>query len=264
MKKLLLSFVLCLVFFASSFGQSENNLYKKIDYLQVNQTQLDRFLKVAKNDLESGFTTLLNNDGIQGWYLYKVKYPGGKESTYNFVSITTTSSINELGNHFSDSDAPGFLPSTMSKGGSEQLSKLATLVKSEIWRVENSIYADTGSSPSRYMSMDYMKVAQGKNPDYLMLEDEIAKPIHQERIKRNRMAGWEVHSLILPSGINYGYDFATGNHFNELEHFEFGFNEEIIRQTMGENRNVAELFETIYNTRDLVKVELWELVDHLK
>lgn len=264
MKKLLLSFALCLVFFASSFGQTEDDVYKKIDYLQVNQTQLNRFLNIANKNLVSGFSSLLENDNIQAWCLYKVKFPGGKESTYNFVSITTTSSINNLGNHFSNSDTPGFIPSAISNGGAEQLSKLATLVKSEVWRTENSVYADTGSAPSRYLSMDYMKVAQGKNPDYLMLEDEIAKPIHQERIKQNRMAGWEVYSLILPSGMHYGYNFATANHFKELEHFEFGFNEEIIRQTMGKNSNVPELFETIYNTRDLIKVELWELVKHIQ
>ncbi|PAU94765.1 hypothetical protein CK503_04635 [Aliifodinibius salipaludis] len=264
MKKLLLPFALCFVFFATSFAQTGDDLYKKIDYLQVNQTEFDRFLKVADKDLVSGFRSLLENDDIQAWYLYKVKYPGGQESSYNFVSITTASSIDKLGDHFSASNAPGFVPSAIAKGGAEQLTKLATLVKSEIWRVEDSAFADTGSTPSRYISMDYMEVAQGKDPDYLMLEDEIAKPIHLERIERDRMAGWEVYSLVLPSGMNYGYNFATGNHFKELEHFEFGFNEEIIRQTMGKNSNVPELFETIYNTRDLIKVELWELVDHLQ
>ena len=97
-----------------------------------------------------------------------------------------------------------------------------------------------------------------------MLEDEIAKPIHLESIERGRMAGWQVHSLILPSGMNYGYNFAAGNYFDELEHFEFGFNEEIISQTMGKNSNMPELFDTIYNTRDLVKVELWEIVNYLQ
>lgn len=264
MKKLLLSFALCFVFFASSFGQTGDDLYKKIDYMEVNQTQLDRFLKVVDRDLTSGFSSLLENDDVKGWYLYKVKFPGGEKSNYNFVSITVSSSINNLGDYFSDSNAPGFVPTTTTKGSTEQLSKLATLIKSEIWRVQNSAFADTGSTPSRYMSMDYMKVAPGKDPDYLMLEDEIAKPIHLERIERGRMAGWEVHSLILPSGMNYGYNFATGNYFNELEHFVFGMNEEIIQQTMGQNSNVPELFETIYNTRDLIKVELWELVDHMQ
>lgn len=264
MKKLLLSFLLCFVFFASSLAQPQTDLYKKIDYLQVNQAQLNQFLKVADSDLESGFSSLLDNEDIQGWYLYKVKYPGGKKSNYNFVSITISSSINSFGDYFSDSDLPGFVPSTTSKGGTAQLSKLAALIKSEIWKVENSAYADTGSDPSRYMTMDYMNVASGKDPDYLMLEDEIAKPIHLERIDQGQMEGWEVHSLVLPSGMKYGYNFSTGNYFDKLEHFEFGFNEEIIRQTMGENSNVPELFDTIYKTRDLVKVELWELINYLQ
>lgn len=117
-------------------GKSQDSHYKKIDYLQVNQTQLDRFLKVADRDLVSGFSSLLENDDVQGWYLYKVKYPGGEKSNYNFLSITISSSINRLGDYFSESNAPGFVPSSTSKGGTEQLSKLATLIKSEIWRIE--------------------------------------------------------------------------------------------------------------------------------
>lgn len=264
MKKLLFSIVLCLVFFASSFGQVQQNDYRKIDYLNVEQAQIDKFVQMAHEEFKSSFNTLLESGDIKTWCIYKVKMPGGKTSDYNFVSITTSSSIEMLGDHFSENTSPGFIPSEMDDGRQRQLAKVASLVKSEIWKIENSAYADTGATPSRYMTMDYMNVALGKDLDYLMLEDEIAKPIHLKRIERDQMAGWEVYDLILPGGINYGYNFATGNHFDELKHFEFGFNEEIIRQTMGENSNVPELFETIYNTRDLVKIELWELVDHLQ
>lgn len=264
MKNLLLPLIFCLALFGNSFAQPHQGDYKKIDYINIDQTDLDRFLTVSNSEYPAGYKSLIESDDITSWCLYKVKYPGGKESEYNFISVTTAPSINALDKLFSDQDAPGFIPSSVSDHGKEQLSKVATLVKSEIWAVENHVHADTGALPSKYMTMDYMNVATGKNPDYLMLEDEIAKPIHLERIDRDRMAGWEVFSLVLPGGQNYGYNFATGNHFDELEHFEFGINEEIIRHTMGENSNVPELFDTIYNTRDLVKVELWELVNHLQ
>ena len=264
MKKLLFSFSLCIVFFTSSFGQTQQNDYRKIDYLKVDQTQINKFVKMAQKEFKSSFNALLEPGSIKSWQLYKVKMPGGEKSGYNFISITTSSSIGELGDQFSRTTAPGFIPSTMDENRQQQLAKLVSLVKSEIWKIENTAYANTNSAPSRYMTMDYMNVASGKDPDYLMLEDEVAKPIHMERINRERMSGWEVYSLVLPGGMNYGYNFATGNHFDELQHFEFGFNEEIIRQTMGENSNVPELFDTIYKTRDLVKVELWELVDHLQ
>lgn len=262
MKKFIFPFVLCLVCMSVSFAQTQEDDYKKIDYLKVEQNQLEKFSQILEKDMVAGFEDLLDTNGIKGWSVYRVKYPGGNKSDYNFVSITTSSSLEDLSNHFSETISPGFIPSTMGKNAGRQLGKLATLVKSEVWKVENNAVADTASSPSKYMTMDYMDVSEGKNLDYLMLEDEIAKPIHLERIDQERMAGWEVYSLILPGGINYGYNFATGNHFDKLEHFEFGMDEEIIRQTMGQNSNVADLFNTIYNTRDLVKVELWELVDH--
>ncbi|WP_372638535.1 hypothetical protein, partial [Fodinibius sp.] len=116
--------------------------------------------------------------------------------------------------------------------------------------------------PTRYMSMDYMEVAPDKNPDYLMLEDEVAKPIHNARIEEDIMSGWEVYSLITPGGVEYGYNFATGNFYEQLAHIEYGFTNEIINQAIGTNANIPELFATIYETRDMVKVELWELIAH--
>lgn len=262
MKKFIFPLVLCLVCMSVSFAQTPEDDYKKIDYLKVEQSQLEKFSEILEKNMVAGFEDLLGSDGIKNWCVYKVKYPGGSKSEYNFVSITTGSSLEGLNTHFSETVAPGFIPSTMDKNAEQQLSKLVSLVKSEVWKVENNALGDTVASPSKYMTMDYMDVSEGKSLDYLMLEDEIARPIHLERIEQDRMAGWEVYSLILPSGINYGYNFATGNHFDKLEHFEFGMDEEIIRQTMGENSNVADLFSTIYDTRDLVTVELWELVDH--
>lgn len=114
------------------------------------------------------------------------------------------------------------------------------------------------------MTMDYMDVSPGKGLDYLMLEDEIAKPIHEQRIGNDRMVGWQVYSLVTPSGTEYGYNYATGNFFDKLEHIEYGFTNEIIEQTLGKNRNIPELFNTIYSTRDMVKVEVWKLVTHAK
>jgi hypothetical protein len=81
-------------------------------------------------------------------------------------------------------------------------------------------------------------------------------------MEQNRMQAWEVNVLILPGGTNYGYNYATSNYFNKLEHIEFGFSDEIIKQAMGENSDIPELFNTIYSTRDLVSSELWKLVTH--
>ncbi len=263
--KQVLAFVIliCMIFTSISVAQSNINDYRKIDYLSVDDGNIDAFLKVAENELKPIYQKLVDSEAIKSWVLYAAKHPGGEKSNYNLISITTADDLDRLDEQFGNVGVSHFIPSSASSKQAKTLQQLSALVKSELWLVENLVSAnDTSNNPSQYMNMGYMNVAPGKSPDYLMLEEEIAKPIHEERINQNTMAGWEVYSLITPGGTQYGYNFSTANYYHELSELEFGFTEEIINQTMGKNANISELFDTIYSTRELVKVELWELVTH--
>jgi hypothetical protein len=231
MKKLLFLFLLCLIVTTISFGQSQLDTYKKIDYIKVNTDHLEQFMERADNELKSAYSSLVDSTELVSWNLYKVQYPGGEKSHYNFISIATAESVTFFEDYFSEITATRFTPPNTDLNFGD----ISSLVKSEIWKTENGIIPSDDEIPSRYMTMDYMDVSPGKGLDYLMLENEIAKPIHQERVDEGTMVGWEVSSLILPSGTNYGYNYATGNHFDKLGHIEFGFTNEIIEQTMGKN-----------------------------
>lgn len=263
MKKLT---VLSLLFFfgitSISLAQTLRNDYKKIDYLQVDKDEMKRFLKITQNDLKSSYQKLVDSGDLKSWCMYAVQYPGGEKSAYTFINIATSTNLNTVEDSFSQIQNPTYIPSSSNSKVIQNLDEIATVVKSELWKVENTIPGDSAAKPSKFITMDYMNVTPGKNLDYLMLEDEVAKPIHRERMGVDRMAGWEVYSLISPGGTRYGYNFATGNFFDKLEHVEFGFTNEVINQAMGEDTNIPELFDTIYNTRDLVKIELWKLVDY--
>jgi len=265
MKKLIFSAVICLLSISTIFAQSQRNDYRKLDYIHVDQNHAEQFLSLAKQELKSNFAKLIDDGKIKSWRLYAVRYPGGEKSDYNYVSVTSATSLDDFDDNMSNITSIDFVPQTVAGKSKEQLKSMCGLVKSELWKIENKITeSDDVTVPSKYMTMDYMDVTPGKEYDYLMLEDEIAKPIHKERIDMDRMSGWEVYSLILPGGTEYDYDYATGNYFNKVGYIEFGFTTEVIKQAMGENSNVSELFDTIYQTRDLVKTEMWELVDHVK
>ena len=263
MKKLTILFVLTIVVISVTFGQSQRNDYKKIDYISVDEDNIQQFMQLVQDELKSSYNALIESDQIKQWCLYQVQYPGGQKSNYNFISVTLAPSLKVFQDIFPTSSTLAFIPPQTSQTGKQHLNTVSKLYKSELWRIENKLsLTDTADSPSPYMTMDYMNVPPDKNYDYLMLEDEIAKPIHQERMEQDRMQSWEVNSLILPGGKNYGYNFSTSNYFNELEHIEFGFSDEIIKQAMGENSDIPEMFNTIYETRDLVSSELWKLVEH--
>ena len=137
------------------------------------------------------------------------------------------------------------------------------LSQSELWTVRNSLVSDMVTKPSNYLMMDYMHVNLGRELEYQMLEDEVAKPLHEERMSNDKMEAWEMYQLMTPGGLHYGYNFATGNYFSDLDHIEFGFNEELIR-SQNPDVNLSEFFDHVWSTRDLVKSQMWQLVDYVQ
>jgi len=68
--------------------------------------------------------------------------------------------------------------------------------------------------------------------------------------------------LIQPGGLSYSYNFVTADHYEEMNHIEFGFTNELIKSVMP-GTDINEMFDAIYATRDIVKSEMWQLVDAL-
>lgn len=262
-KQIFSTFFLLFVAVSFCFAQTERLDYKKIDYISVENGNDQEFLNTVKGAMSSAYQRLIEAGEIKSWQLYKVNFPGGERSNYNYVNIVTTEDIRSFEDNFSNISSLYFIPNSNESDDLNALAGIVDLRGSEIWKVRSMISPETGETmkPSRYMTMDFMNVAQGRGLEYLMLEDEVAMPLHKERINRDNMTGWEVYSLILPGGTEYGYNFATGNYFDHIEDVEFGFTQELIKQTMP-GTDVADLLETIYETRDLVKSELWELITY--
>jgi len=252
-KKILYITIAAIFFPILLYSQAKQGLYLKVDYLMVEHDQLDRFKNGVIPELQEHKEVRLSSGDINSWTIYRVLYSGSDSRTYNYVSVTSAESLDSF-------DEPN-------NRHNDQLLSYAelnryTLPRSELWSVRNSIRQDQITSPSNFLMMDYMNVRLGRELEYQMLEDEVAKPLHEKRIERDIMEGWEMYQLVAPGGIGYGYNFATGNYFNELRHIEFGFNEELIR-SQNPNVNLMEFFEHIWSTRDLVRSELWQKLTYV-
>lgn len=264
MRKLIFTPFVFLILIASiSYAQTQRSDYKKVDYIQVDKDMSQQFLKTVQQKMKPAYKKMIENGDIRSWQLYAVRYPGGERSKYNVVCVVTAPEVNTFeDNAFSEMESMQFTPASDGKNEMGKLASMTKLVASEIWKVRSLLATDTArTEPGQYMTMDYMKVPEGSGPAYLTLEDEVAKPLHQARIEKGTMSGWEMYSLVLPGGTEYGYSYATGNFFDHIGDMEFGFTNALIKQTLP-GTNVSDLLNTIYETRDLVKSELWQLIDH--
>ncbi len=234
-------------------AQSKQGLYLKFDYLDVDHTQLTVFKDQIVPQLSEHMNNRLSAGDIELWTVYRVLFSGSDSNNYNYVSIIASSSLDAF-------DEPKNNQPDQLLDYSEQ--DMYTLKRSELWKVRNTIAEDLANESSNFLMMDYMHVRLGRELEYQMLEDEVAKPLHEQRIDRDTMEAWEMYQLIAPGGIHYGYNFATGNYFSELHHIEFGFTDELIRN-QHPDVNLMEFFEHIWSTRDLVRSEIWQRIGYV-
>ncbi len=240
-------------------AQNNEGLYMKIDYLEINLQELPSFQSDVESVLKPISEARIEAGSMENWYLYKVLYPGSQNSEHNFIVVTICSELcnNEnLDEHleeYSDADNTADLLS--------DYKSVMTPEFSELWKINNSIERDEDYGPAKFLMLDYMSVSPGSEYTYQMMEDDHAKPIHQFRIENGNMEGWELFQLILPRGEEYGYNFSTGNYYNDLKDVEFHFNEEVLKQSRPDV-DVANFFQNVENVRDLVRSEVWELVTH--
>lgn len=229
-------------------AQSQRGEYLKIDYLNVSTLQMQNFNDIVIDQIKDYKDDRLAAGEIDSWILYRVLFAGSASNDYNFISVTSTGSLDSFDKF--NNDYPNELNNMIENN-------YFTINKSELWTVRNTMTDELDSEPSHFLMMDYMEVRLGRELEYQMLEDEVAKPLHEQRLANDRMDDWEMYQLITPGGTDYGYNFATGNYFTNLSHIEFGFNEELIR-SQNPNVDVMEFFEQIWSTRDLVASELWQ------
>lgn len=264
MKKITLLFVqlfLLALISQLSFAQSMEGYYMHIDYVNVEKDDIPTFENHIANTLKPVQKARISDKNIDEWYIYKVAYPGTQDPAYNYVVVSLSENLEDFNE--ANEQVVNRMSDIADTEMTEDFQHMLIPYRSELWRINNSVLPDDSSKVSKYFIMDYMNVHFGMEYAYQMMEDEVALPIHETRMEIDRMNGWELFSLIVPGGTEYGYNFATGNYYKDLRDFEYGFTEEVIRQSHP-GTDVNEINETFSETRDLVRSEVWKLIDYVR
>ena len=118
---------------------------------------------------------------------------------------------------------------------------------------------------TRYLQVDYMKVEPGKVPEYLSLEQDLWKPIHQARVKDGTLKAWSLYGVQFPSGTDEKYNFVTLNVFDQFQGLEAplsGF-EELVAKAHPDTK-ISDFSNRTNSARRLVRSEVWSLIDHVE
>lgn len=238
---------------ASLHGQADTGQFQKVTYFQVTKDGLDNFLEGVP-DWKASHRNKINSGERLAWRIYRVPMSSSGSAWYNFVTVEIASNLNAL-----QSVERNTLSSLRNER--DHRVKLSYAVHSEIWQTEAEVYGE-GTRPSRYLNANFMYAFPENLSEYLELETDIAKPLHQNQTDNNRMNGWNFNRLVFPTGTTVAYNFITTDFYSSLEQIEMGITREVI-MNVHPNMNVDEFEEFADSIRERVWSDLWELIDHV-
>ncbi|HET6556197.1 MAG TPA: hypothetical protein VFG54_02720, partial [Prolixibacteraceae bacterium] len=108
--------------------------------------------------------------------------------------------------------------------------------------------------------VDFMKVKPGSESAYVEMEVNTWKPVHKEFINAGTRVGWSLWNEIYPGGSAMDYQYVTANYFKDFSKIGMAdFNAAFEKAHAG--KNMDEFNQKTTDSRDLVRSELWQLVE---
>ena len=100
------------------------------------------------------------------------------------------------------------------------------------------------------------------NAEYVKTEREVWKPIHQAWVNDGKLASWGLWGLVMPGGTSNTHDYVTSNaHTSYKAMAELNYEETFKKVYPG--KDMQAIFDATGKTRDLVRSEVWEMIDSL-
>ncbi len=117
----------------------------------------------------------------------------------------------------------------------------------------------SGEAPKRYLQAQFMKVNPGMGAEYLALERDLWKPVHQERVNRGLIRSWALYGVHLPGGaVDHNFVVLTElPDFASLENARFP---ELFSEVQGMD-DYEDILQKTYAARTRVRQDIWVLVE---
>jgi hypothetical protein len=223
-------------------AQTTDLVYQRVTYLQVQAADIESFL--------ASVSQMPVREQVD-WRLYQVPFSSNSVRRYNYVLL-------EIAAEFRFLQSEERLTTDVIRRNRQPL---AWSVHSEIWRTRATVYGAAMEYPSRYVNANFMRVTGGRTDDYVRLETDIAKGLHQDQVDNARMNGWNFYQLVFPTGRQVLYQFVTTDYYSSIEQNEHNITREII-QRVHPDMDVDEFDAYADGIRERVFSDLWELIDY--
>ena len=123
----------------------------------------------------------------------------------------------------------------------------------------NTGFTQQAAANPTVVEVSCMKVDPLKEEEYLKLEHDMWRPVHQERIRSGRMRSWTLYAVRYPAGSQRECDYRTVNTYGSLADIDRPIADVFAK--VHPSIPIAEVGRRTVSARDLRQGELWYQID---
>ena len=123
----------------------------------------------------------------------------------------------------------------------------------------NTGFTQQAAATPTIVEVGCMKIDPLKEDEYLKMEHDLWRPVHQERIKQGHMRSWTLYAVRFPSGSKNECDYRTVNVYSSLADLDRSIADVFTK--VHPNVPLAEVGRRTVTARDFRTGEVWYQVD---
>jgi len=113
------------------------------------------------------------------------------------------------------------------------------------------------AAPALYLKVDYFKASSERIGEYLQVERNLWKPIHEERLARGIILGWSLYSLFAGEP-DAPYNYVAVNVFDDFDKIDYLDLDEIVA-TVYPEEDLGDFYQRTRASREVVRTEIWKI-----
>jgi hypothetical protein len=238
-----------LVFILGSFVTSHAQI-TQVEFIKTDVGAED-YLTIEK-EWRAIHQRRLDQGLIYGWYLVKKEFTGSQDP-YDYLTITVFPSFESMQTPTPASVYAGYEDDFFAKTESSR-----DVIRTEIY--DTPIITEIVKLP-QFIHVTFVKVAQGKDDEYLALEKDVWKPANELLIKNGIQSTYSVYRQLYPGGYANDYNYVTISGFADLRKVSQEPPEGWENLLINIGKDPLEVLNNTAALRQQVKMELWKLLE---
>jgi len=258
-----------------SFSFAQSRAFVTFDYMNVKPANVDEYLNL-EGKVWKPVHKEFQNRGIEvSWSLYRVR-GAGTQNHYNYVTVSVYDGLESLDNDqslfneiiskvYSSEELDGFWNRT-SEARSHNGQDIFFVYDQALKGNNKELSAFSSGKIGQDITVTFMQTLAGQ--DAVGLESKWWKPIHKERIKRKVINSWEVLTkrFVALGQTQLDHDYVTWENYTTFSTIDDSYNSNTFTKAVEKAHpgvDFNEVNEATVKSRDILRSEIWELVDHL-